>query len=444
MSRTAGEAGWHKSRYNIGAPIPDTREYVMVNLFTGTCGSYSQLEMFLYEQVEGLDENHPIIERFARRGLIVNFDELEVMKTLGRMETASLHQETITVAVCPTTGCNFNCPYCYENHNTGFMTPQVQDETVQLVEKLLNAYTCRELNITWYGGEPLLGPEIIEALSDRFIALCERRGIRYNANIITNGYLLTQPIADLLGRCRVSGAQITLDGIGPVHDRTRPLAGGGPTFDRITRNLRTLKLPFRVQIRHNLHMSNYDQAEPLSRLVAEIAEESGNRLICYSTPVTDSYAARERGSTVQTLRDQVAVDMSIRYRLQSPIGFQRTYCLANCMSCVNIDEKGNLYRCQEQVDDPTCSFGTAARWDPADPIATADRPDLLTRYINAALPLEDSECRDCVWLPLCVGGCPKMRLYYEKECVAYKEAPGAFALALYRMYRDQSTNAGDT
>lgn len=175
------------------------------------------------------------------------------------------------------------------------------------------------------------------------MALCEAKGAEYSAGIITNGYLLTQENADLLERCKVKSAQITLDGVGEAHDKTRHLTGGGATFGCITDNLRQGKLDFSVSIRHNVHAGNIGEVE----------------------------------------------------------------------------------------DKPEHSFGTAGRWDPKNPIATADCPDNLTRYLNTALPNHDAECGDCVWLPACAGGCPNKRLYYQKQCLPFKDEPEKYVLALY-------------
>ena len=73
MSRTAREAGWHISRYNLAAPIPDSDKTAIVNLFAGTCGAYSRAELYLLSELGKLDENHPILKRFSERGLIVNY-----------------------------------------------------------------------------------------------------------------------------------------------------------------------------------------------------------------------------------------------------------------------------------------------------------------------------------------------------------------------------------
>jgi uncharacterized protein len=61
-------------------------------------------------------------------------------------------------------------------------------------------------------------------------------------------------------------------------------------------------------------------------------------------------------------------------------------------------------------------------------------------FLNTALPLDDEECSECVWLPLCVGGCPNKRLFVERRCIGFKEHPEAYALALH----DRLANERDT
>ncbi len=57
--------------------------------------------------------------------------------------------------------------------------------------------------------------------------------------------------------------------------------------------------------------------------------------------------------------------------------------------------------------------------------------DNLTKYLNLAAPLPDDECRACVWLPHCAGGCPNRRLAGSRPCVAYRDDPESFVLALH-------------
>lgn len=82
----------------------------VVNLYKGVCSEFSALEIDLLSVAEKLSESHPFIERFARRGAIVDFDERGALETMGRAACAAPH--AIGLSICPTMGCNFDCPYC--------------------------------------------------------------------------------------------------------------------------------------------------------------------------------------------------------------------------------------------------------------------------------------------------------------------------------------------
>jgi len=428
-TRTAGEAGWHVSRYNLSAKVPDSKMVAIANLYKGNCAEYTPIECYLLSVLEELDENHPIIERFAKRGVIANFDERAALETMGRAACAS--PRGIGLTICPTMGCNFDCPYCFEDHGSGRMSAEVQDDVVALAERMLDASGAKNIGVTWFGGEPLLAPDIIEALSARLMALAEERGGNYSAGAITNGYLLTQEIVDMLEKCKVNHIQITIDGLGATHDATRYLAGGGPTFERITSNLRNLKLPFEVHVRHNVHEGNKGEIEALSAFIKELAEQSGNNLRYYPAPVSGSSTADERGKQVGLLCSSDASEVGVRQEAGRFHKGRGHYCGAHNIWGVGVDDKGNLQKCWEAVDKPWISFGTAHDWEPADPLATASHPDNLTMYLNTALPVPDEECHECIWLPTCVGGCPYKRLFKGRECIAFKDNPEAYVLALH-------------
>lgn len=426
--RTAGEAGWHVSRYNISAKVPGTKMVAIANLFKGNCAEYTPIELYLLSVLEELDEHHPIIERFARRGVIANFDERAALDVLGRAACAATHG--IGLTICPTMGCNFDCPYCFEDHFASKMSSEVQDDVVALAKRMLDASSTKDINVTWFGGEPLLAPDVIESLSERLMALTEEYGGKYTAGIITNGYLLTQEIADMLERYQVKSAQVTIDGLGATHDASRYLRGGGPTFQRIVDNLRNNKLAFKVNVRHNVHEDNRDEVDALKAFVEELAEESGNEIRYYPAPVSGSTTADERGRQVGLLCESDESEISIRQEAERFSIGRGHYCGAHSFWSVGIDAMGNLQKCWEAVDKPQMSFGTAHDWDPAKPIETAGNFDNLSIYLTTACPVPDEECRDCIWLPTCVGGCPYKRLFQGRKCIAFKDDPESYVLAL--------------
>ena len=429
VSRTAGEAGWHVSRYNVSAKVPDSAMVAIANLYKGICADYTPLELYLMSVLEELNENHPIIDRLSKRGVIANFDEQAALEAIGRASCAA--PRGIGLTICPTMGCNFDCPYCFENHRAGKMSPQVQDDVVALAQRMLDASGTQSLSVTWFGGEPLLAPDVIDALSRRLMALVEERDGDYTASIVTNGYLLTPGIVKMLGRNKVQSAQITIDGLGATHDATRHLAGGGATFERITQNLRSCKIPFRVSVRHNVHEANMHEMGELEAFVRQMAAESGNSISYYPAPVSGSQTADERGKQVGLLCENDDSDVSVRRDALNFRPGRGIYCGAHHLWTVGIDDKGNLQKCWEAVDKPHLSFGTAHDWDPTDPLATASNPNNLTMFLNTACPVPDEECRECVWLPMCVGGCPYKRLTSGRACVPFRDDPEPYVLALH-------------
>jgi len=95
------------------------------------------------------------------------------------------------------------------------------------------------LDITWFGGEPLANLSAIVHLSNRFLRICSDNDIELTGFMSTNGYLLTDRLLGTLVGLGISRYQVTFDGPAVVHDRVRVLRGGGNTFSRIWKNLRS-------------------------------------------------------------------------------------------------------------------------------------------------------------------------------------------------------------
>ena len=429
---TASQAGWRASRYNIAARIPNDPQgrFAVSNLCRGNCGACPPLELAALAMLDELPPNHPAVERLARRGLVVKYDELAALEARARMACA--HPGAVNLTICPTMGCNFDCPYCFEAHGGRPMSPEVQDDVVALAERMMDVASAKVLRIVWFGGEPLLALDVIEALSKRLIAVAENRGATYEAQAVTNGYLLSEQAAKLLGEARVNEIQVTLDGIGAAHDATRHLASGGATFDRIVENLARPGLPFCVSVRYNVHEENLSEADDVRAFVEKLAASSGNTIVCYPALVLENEAADQRGRQVGIVDDSLGAHVLLSSTLHN-INPHPIHCGAGNIFDVGIDAEGRLQKCWEAVDKPELSFGNAHDWDPADPLMTASDLDKLTCFLNQALPLDDDECAACLWLPVCAGGCPYKRLVQGKrKCLPYKNEPEEYVLALWR------------
>ncbi|MBP3894735.1 MAG: radical SAM protein [Atopobiaceae bacterium] len=436
-NRTAAEAGWHVSRYNVEAPIPGSDKTAIYNTYRRTCGAYSPAELDITRALDQMPENDPLVERLAEHGVIANHDERETFELRRKLGTVIAPRGNVSVTICPTLACNFECPYCFATRGRGKMSPEVQDDIVALCARMLDAAKARKLTITWFGGEPLMGLDVIEALSPRLIGLTEERGCEYKAWIFTNGYLLSEDVVDRLLRCRVTRVHIPLDGVGATNDATRRLVGGGPTFDRIVDNLGLLKPPIKTLVRANVHEGNVGEVDELKRIVVERARESGNNLNFYAASIVDVSPADEPNSPMSEYAFHGS-EVALRPEARHVIVGRDHECVGQNLWMVAIDDEGYLYKCGGKLcGQPKFAYGTARDWDPADPFATASNPDMLRKFLDSVFPRHDDKCYECPWLPLCGGGCPQLHLFGKPECPAYRRDPETFVLTMYSRVADK-------
>ena len=167
--------------------------------------------------------------------------------------------------------------------------------------------------------------------------------------------------------------------------------------------------------------------------MAGLARKSGNELSMVTGRIVENNAFIRRGGTDEATRGDAAKEVALQVDAPRFGSGRAWFCSANSLWSVGVDPLGNLCKCTEAPGDARCVFGSARDWNPADPLDTASNPDVLTGYLNAHGPITDPECRACVWLPHCAGGCPHKRLYDTgRACVPYRDDPEAFVLAVYR------------
>ncbi|HEY5629533.1 MAG TPA: radical SAM protein, partial [Candidatus Limnocylindrales bacterium] len=188
-----------------------------------------------------------------------DIDELETLERRYRAGTADRTSFGLTIVT--SLGCNFDCPYCFQVKPRAIL----DDETVGLLVGVLDQQlpTIERFEVTWFGGEPLLGAERLYELSDAFIRRCDAAGVAYAAGIVTNGYLLTPDVARRLRDLRVGRAQVTLDGPAETHDLMRPLRNGKGTFEVILDNVVACADILPISIRVNLDTANATAYESL-------------------------------------------------------------------------------------------------------------------------------------------------------------------------------------
>jgi uncharacterized protein len=145
-----------------------------------------------------------------------------------------------------------DCSYCYQHINGYSINNTVKKGILKFVNEQINLKKICSLNVTWFGGEPLLQKDFICNISEPLINICSKNNIEYNANIITNGILLNKDVAlELKEKCKISTAQVTIDGIKEIHNSRRRYYGGDG-FSIILKNICECKKILKIRLRINV------------------------------------------------------------------------------------------------------------------------------------------------------------------------------------------------
>lgn len=176
----------------------------------------------------------------------------------------------LALTILPTEKCNFRCTYCYETFKLGQMPEAVRTGVKALLSER-TASGLDSINLSWFGGEPLLAPKVIFDIARHAKYLATTNSIALSGGFTTNGYLLTSSLVQELAELNHDFYQISLDGWDDAHNETRRRADGAGTFARIWENLlaiRTLECHFEILLRLHVRPDNIDSLAILCTNIA--------------------------------------------------------------------------------------------------------------------------------------------------------------------------------
>lgn len=127
------------------------------------------------------------------------------------------------LAVTPTVACQMRCTYCGVTLGGQHAAPEVLDRSVDL----LLTSRRRELELQFFGGEPLLRRDEVERTMERGTRLARQGGKRILYTVTTNGLLLDRSFLELAGVHEMR-VLFSMDGGRGVMARQRPLATPRP------------------------------------------------------------------------------------------------------------------------------------------------------------------------------------------------------------------------
>ena len=210
------------------------------------------------ERVPELAEPEKLSEEVAREvmeRLSPTYGEAEVQEALDEIQylidaeelltTDQYHdyvvdfkkRKTVVKALCLHIAhdCNLACQYCFaeegEYHGRrALMSFEVGKKALDFL--IANSGNRRNLEVDFFGGEPLMNWEVVKQLVEYGRSKEKEYNKNFRFTMTTNGVLLNDEIMDYCNR-EMSNVVLSLDGRKEVNDKMRPFRGGKGSFDLI-------------------------------------------------------------------------------------------------------------------------------------------------------------------------------------------------------------------
>lgn len=360
-----------------------------------------EFKNFLNEINKGIYSNEEIeLIKILLNKKIVLKDEVDELMELEYIENSAKYQENVyRIMLHVTNACNFRCVYCVQSHEA----TRMDDVTCEKVLKLISnqARKHKKIEISWFGGEPLLEYETICSLMEQARQICADCNCELIANITTNGYLLTSEKAKKLRDLNIVWMQITIDGKKENHDKNRMLINGMGTYERVFENiLSVLSWGIHVILRINVNEQNISDVEDILDAIPEGWRRQVTIDIC------NIFQNKEKISTFRLLKKAIEKGYIYNNRQNRYIG-----CLAGVKSALTINADGSVLLCSNtsKGEKRLGYLGNSGN------VCIERIEDYYEIHTISAL--KNPECQGCIELPFCMATCVYARTKCNTKCL---------------------------
>ena len=310
--------------------------------------------------------------------------------------------------------CNLNCSYCFASQGKyhgerAVMSYEVGKQALDFL--IANSGTRRNLEVDFFGGEPLMNFDVVKRLVAYARSVEKEHGKNFRFTLTTNGMLIDDDVIDFANK-ECHNVVLSLDGRKEVHDRFRVDYAGRGSWERIVPKFRKL-----VEARggKNYYMrGTFTHANPdfLKDIEAMLdlgfTELSMEPVVCAEND--PSALTKEDLPVLMEQYEKLAELMLRRRREGRPFTFYHYMIDLTGGPCIYkrisgcgagteymaVTPWGDLYPCHQFVGDEKFRLGDI--WNGVSNFAVREEFAACNVYAH-------EECRDC-WARLyCSGGC---------------------------------------
>ena len=310
--------------------------------------------------------------------------------------------------------CNLACKYCFaeegEYHGKReLMSFEVGKKALDFL--VANSGKRRNLEVDFFGGEPLLNFQVVKDLVAYGRSLEEKYDKNFRFTLTTNGVLLDDDIMEFANK-EMGNVVLSIDGRPEIHNMMRPFPKGAESYDLIVPKFKKFadsRNQDKYYVRGTFTRNNLDFSKDVLHLA-----DLGFKQISVEPVVaqeTDDYALREEDlPQLFEEYESLAQERVRRYGTDEDFNFfhfmidlEGGPCVAKRLSgCgsgteyLAVTPTGDLYPCHQFVGNPDFLMGNVDEGV----VNTSLRDSFKSCNVYAK-----DKCRECFARFYCSGGC---------------------------------------
>ena len=377
-------------------------------------------------------------------------DQIESLKAAGKLfapdtfapVAGTLKERTsgVVKALCMHVAhtCNLNCSYCFASQgkyhgDRAVMTFEVGKRALDFLVE--NSAGRRNLEVDFFGGEPLLNMQVVKDLVAYARSIEKEAGKNFRFTLTTNGMLIDDDVIDFANK-ECANVVLSLDGRKEIHDRFRVDYAGRGSWEQIVPKFQKLveaREGKNYYMRGTFTHANPDFLKDIEQMLRlGFTELSMEPVVC--APGDPSELTAEDMPIVMEQYERLAELMLQRHKEGRPFTFYHYMIDLKSGPCIfkrvsgcgsgteymAVTPWGDLYPCHQFVGEEKFKLGDI--WKGVENHAVQQEFADCNVYSR-------EECRSC-WARLyCSGGCAanayhatgKITGVYKNGCELFKK-----------------------
>lgn len=374
---------------------------------------------FTKEQVE---EAWDEIANLEEEGLLYTEDNYQ-------FHPAFVHREPVVKALCLNVAhdCNLKCKYCFAKQGNFGGKPELMSFEVgkrALDFLVANSGSRRNLDIDFFGGEPLMNFEVVKQLVEYGRSIEKEHGKNMRFTITTNGLLLNDEIIDYVNE-NMHNVVLSLDGRKSVNDNMRMTINDKGSYDVIVPKMQKLieKRPKDkyYYVRGTFTRENLDFSKDILHFrdlgfeltsVEPVVDDESNPFALRKEDLPQIFDEYERFAAELADR-QLAGDKFKFFHFmvdltQGPCVIKRITGCGAGNEYLSITPNGDIYPCHQFVGQEEYIMGNIMD-------EKIEFPEELQKMFRDAHVYNKEECKKCWNKFYCSGGCHANALNFNGD-----------------------------